>query len=130
MAKKHTLHSIINELVDRTNTDTQRIRHLESWEKSLDMRLETIEQELLNINNNVKGISSDIESKLAERDKQIAEMQRMVKEIIKHMKGLVPKEKLGELKALVDIYDPLQSAFMTREEVEQLIDNKLSKSNK
>ena len=126
MAKKHTtLHSIINELVDRTNTDTQRIRQLESWEKGLDLRLESLESDVLNLNNSLQKLSADLETGFKKRDQEMNEIRNTIKEIIKQLKRFVRTEKLGEIQALLDIYNPLKSNFVTREEVEQMISERL-----
>jgi hypothetical protein len=131
MPKKHTtLHNIINELVDRTNTDTQRIRQLESWEKGLNMRIESIEQEILNINNTTQKTINDLEAGLKKRDQNINELQLMIKEIIKQLKRFVRTEKISELETMLDIYSPLKSNFMTREEVEQLIAKRIPAKSK
>ncbi len=133
MTKRHTLHTIINELVDRTNTDTQRIRELESWEKGLNSRIELIEQEILNINKATQDLATKLENGLKKRDQSISEMQLMIKEIIKQLKRFVSTEKINELEAMIEIYNPLKSNFVTKEEVEQIIASKLasrSKNNK
>lgn len=122
----HTLHGIINELVDRTNTDTKRIRNLESWEKSLNSRLEAIEKELIRLNNVTQGTITETEEGLARRDKAITEMHNMIKEIVKHLKRFAKSEKITELETMMEIYDPLKSNFVTKEEVRQLIDKRLS----
>ena len=134
MAKKRTaLHSIINELVDRTNTDTQRIRQLESWEKGLDLRLESLENDVLTLNNNLQKLAAGLETGFKKRDQNITEMRNTIKEIIKQLKRFVRTEKIGELQALLDIYSPLKSNFVTKEEVERIISERLparSKNNK
>jgi hypothetical protein len=117
---RHTLHGIINELVDRTNTDTRRIRSIESWEKSLNSRLEAIE------NNVTQRIITEMEDGLARRDKAITEMHNMIKEIVKHLKRFAKSEKIAELETMMEIYDPLKSNFVTKDEVEQLINKRLS----
>ena len=123
---RHTLHGIINELVDRTNTDTRRIRSLESWEKSLNSRLEAIEKESIRLNNVTQKIITEMESGLAMRDKAITEMHNMIKEIVKHLKRFAKSEKITELETMMEIYDPLRSNFVTKDEVEQLISKRLS----
>jgi gamma-glutamyl:cysteine ligase YbdK (ATP-grasp superfamily) len=134
MARKPTtLRTIINELVDRTNTDTQRIRVLEQREESLSFRINAMEQEALNINNAIQKLSSGLDSELKKRDKGMAEVQNTVKEIIKQLKRLATSGKVKELEAMLDLYNPLKSNFMTRAEVEQLISKRLSgmpKNNK
>lgn len=131
MVKKHTsLHNIINELVDRTNTDTQRIRALEQGDESTATRLESAEQELININQTLQKVQKDLDKGFKNRDASINQLQSTIKEIIKHVKKLAPSDKLNELQAMVEIYNPLKSNFMIREEVEDLIRHKIKESAK
>lgn len=125
-----TLRTIINELVDRTNTDTQRIRILEQREGGLSNRVESIEQEILNINKALQKLIVNIDTGLKKRDKSITEMQATIKEMIKHLKKLASVSKVNELEAMLNIYNPLKSNFVTKEEVDQLISQKLSSMSK
>jgi len=127
MAKKPpTLRTIINELVDRTNTDTQRIRVLEQKEEGLSFRINAMEQEALNINKAIQEFASSLESELKKRDMSIFELQVTIKKIIKQFKRIASIGKVKELETILDLYNPLKSSFMTREEVEQLISKRLS----
>jgi vacuolar-type H+-ATPase subunit I/STV1 len=125
-----TLRTIINELVDRTNTDTQRIRILEQREGGLSNRMESIEQEVLNINKALQKLIINIDTGLKKRDKSITEMQATIKEMIKQLKKLASVSKVNELEAMLNIYNPLKSNFVTKEEVEQLISQRISSMSK
>ena len=131
MAKKPTsLHTIINELVERTNSDTQRIRIIEQREESLLSRIDSVEQELLNINQAITKLTKDLEASIKANDAKDSEIGNTVKEVIRHLKTLAPKEKVTELETLIDIYNPLKSNFITKEEAGNLIDEKLSRLKK
>jgi vacuolar-type H+-ATPase subunit I/STV1 len=131
MARKHsTLHSIINELVDRTNTDTQRIRVLEQREGSLSARMNSTEGEILNINKSLQKLAGDLETGLKKRDAATSELKSTVKEMLKHLKQLASVSKVKELEAMLDIYNPLKSNFVTKEEVGRLITERLSRPSK
>jgi hypothetical protein len=126
-SKATSLHTIINELVERTNSGNQRMRNLEQREESLLARMDTAEQDLLSINQSISKITKDLEGSIKARDAKETEIRNTIKEIIAHLKTLAPKEKLSELEALIDIYSPLKSSFITREEAENMIDEKLSR---
>jgi hypothetical protein len=134
MARKPpTMRAIINELVDRTNTDTQRIRILEQREGSLAMRLDSVEQEILNMNNSLLKISKDLDLAFRKRDVTISEMRGTIRDILKHIKGLANAGRVKELEATLNLYNPLKSNFATKEEVERIVNKKLSsmpKNNK
>ena len=128
MAKKATsLHSIINELVERSNSDTQRIRALEQKEDNMASRLEVIEKDMISMNESVLKLGEQTVANFKKRDAVNIQLQGTIKEIIKQLKRLASAEKINELEAMIDIYNPLKSNFMTKEEVESLISDKLEK---
>lgn len=89
MAKRATtLHSIINELVERTNTDTQRIRALEQREEGMFGRIDSLESEFSEMNNKLMKITQDMENALKQRDISISEIQNTMKEIINQVKRI------------------------------------------
>ena len=55
-------------------------------------------------------------------------IEKTMKDIINEIKKLATNTKLKELENLIDIYSPLKSEFITREEAQHLIDEKLGGS--
>jgi hypothetical protein len=131
MARKPTtLRTIINKLVDRTNTDTQRIRITEQREEGLALRIDALEQETMNTGKALQKLNIRLDSELKKRDKSISEVQGIMREMIKQLKRLASAGKVKELEAMLNLYNPLKSNFMTREEVEQLVSERLSEITK
>lgn len=128
MAKKPTtLHAIINELVDRTNSNTQRLRVLEQRNEVLSSRANTIEQEILNLNRHIQRVMLGIDTKTKKIEDRIRKSEGILKEVVKQMKKLATTSKISELEQLIEIYNPIKSQFMTREEVERIIEEKKNK---
>lgn len=128
MAKKPTtLHTIINELVDRTNSDSQRLRILEQRNETLSSRINSMEQELQNMNSHLNKIITDVDGKIRKQEDLIRRSDNILKEVIKQMKKLATVAKIDELEQLIDIYSPLKSQFVTREEVERMMQEKKNK---
>jgi hypothetical protein len=125
MAKKPTsLHAIINELVDRTNSDIQRLRVLEQRNDILTSRSNAIEKEILNISRNMQKIMLNIETKNKRMEERIKKNDVMLREVVKQMKKLATTSKITELEQLIEIYNPLKSQFVTKEEVQRMIGKK------
>lgn len=103
------------------------MRTLEQREESLLSRMETAEQDLLAINQSISNLTKDLEASIKARDAKESELSSTIKEIIRHLKTLAPKDRVSEMEALIDIYSPLKSNFITKEEAENLIDEKLSR---
>jgi len=116
-----------NEVVKIMSTNTRRIRALEQRLNGLEMRIGAIEEKIIN---EIEGIRRDFE-----------EIDMNIKNIVKNVSGLrseiltinktidktARKSEVKELESLLDLYSPIKSKFTTRDEVERLIDEKLSK---
>ena len=122
--KPTSLHAIINELVDRTNSDIQRLRVLEQRNDILTSRSNAIEKEILNINRNIQRIMLSMETKNRRIEERIKKNDAMLREVIKQMKKLATTSKITELEQLIEIYSPLKSQFVTKEEVQRMIGKK------
>lgn len=119
--KKGTLHTIINELVDRTNNEAQRMRVIEQRIDNLDLRINSVEQNILNITNQMQKLTEDIDTRFKKRDERMAKTDTLINELVKHYKKLATRADVKEVKQLVDIYNPIKSDFVTRQEVERLM---------
>jgi hypothetical protein len=129
MAKKKptTIHAIMNELVDRTNSNTQRLRVLEQRGEVLDSRANSMEQDILNLNRNIQGFMSDMDARIKLQEDIIRKSDNTLKEVIKRIKSLATTTRISELEHLIDLYNPLKSQFVTKEEVERIIEEKKNK---
>ena len=128
MAKEpSTLHTIINELVDRTNSDSKRLRVIEQRAEVLSSRSNTIDHEMLNINRQAQRLSDTIDIRIKKIEDSIRKNDTMVKEVVKQMKKLATTSKIAELEQLIEIYNPLKSQFVTKEEAQRIVDEKKNK---
>lgn len=115
---------ILNELVDRTNSNTKRLRILEQRDRSLSSRATSIERELQNMNRHMNKIILDVDTKIKKHEDRLRKTDFVLKEVVKQMKKLATVSKISELEQLIEIYNPLKSQFMTKEEVERLMQEK------
>lgn len=123
---KRTLHTIIRELVERTNTDTGRIRILEQEGDIFKSRVNTLEQDMLNQRKQIQASLSGFESRIAKQEEMLSKLEKTIKEVIKEIKKLATVAKIKELEHLIDIYSPIKSSFITREEAERMVEEKLA----
>ncbi len=121
---KRTIRSVINELVDRTNTNTQRLRILEQDIRTLKTRTNSIEKNTLNQTKKINSTLSKFEAKLTKTEDRILALERTIKEMVNEIKRLATLPKVKELEELIEIYNPLKSQFITKEEVERMIERK------
>lgn len=118
---KRTVNSILNELIERTNSDSRRLRLLEQNNSIHKTRINILEKELLGMKKSYLKALNDFESKLENQNVQIVKIQNYIKEIVKQLKKSATKADIGGLEQLVNIFNPLTSKFVTKKEVMKMI---------
>jgi vacuolar-type H+-ATPase subunit I/STV1 len=127
---KRTLKTIIRELVDRTNSDNARIRVLEQENSTIKSRMDSLEQVILGQKRQADKALAELNSKIEKTSKRMMQLESTLKEIVKEIKKLATTSKISELENLIEIYNPLKSQFITREEAERMIEERLDSENK
>jgi len=116
-----------NEVVKIMSTNTRRIRSLEQRLDAIEMRIGGIEEKIINeiegIKKDFEEISTDIKSII----NNLSELRNEILRINKTIDKTARKSEVKELESLLDLYSPIKSKFATRDEVERMIDEKLSK---
>lgn len=122
---KLTMRDIINELIERTNSNIRRLRVLEERSESLTSRMNTLENTLLGQGKDMKKSLSEVDTRVTEESDRIIKIETMIKDIVNQLKRAVTMTKIKELEELIAIYNPLTSKFITKEEVERLIQQRM-----
>ncbi|MCX6814433.1 MAG: hypothetical protein NTY20_02185 [Candidatus Aenigmarchaeota archaeon] len=127
--KKHpqTINTILNDVIQRVNDDTQRLRILEQSSESLTSRMNSLEQGMLQNRREFQKAFSDINDGITSLDDRLTKLENTMKEVINHVKKLVTESQLKELQNLIEIYNPVKSNFVTKEEMEKFINERLSR---
>ena len=123
--QKRTARSVLNELVERTNSNVQRLRILEQRTESTGSRVNTLEKDFLEFAKNLKRVVQDVDLRVASEDEKILKVENTIREIVTQIKRLATSAEVRGLQELIDIYNPLKSNFMTKDQVEQLIEDRL-----
>lgn len=119
--------AIINEVIERVNSDTQRLRVLEQSSGSLASRLDGLEQAMLQHKKESQKHASDLAAQISLLDERVSKAESTMKEIVEHIRKLVTQSQIKELENLVDIYNPIKSNFVTREELDKILSERLRK---
>jgi ABC-type transporter Mla subunit MlaD len=125
-----TISTILNEVIERVNDDTQRLRVLEQSSESLLSRMNMLEQAMLQNRRESQNNLGETAAKASALEDRLAKAENTLKEIVNHMKKLVTESQLKELEGLVDIYNPVKSNFVTKEELERILGEKSRKPGK
>jgi len=125
--KQRSVSTIINEVIERVNSDTQRLRIVEQSNDSLISRVDGLEQAALQQKKDLLKHSTDLAADISFLDERVAKLERPIKEIVEHIKKLVTQSQVKELENLIDIYNPVKSNFVTKEELEKILSERLRK---
>ena len=120
-SKPKTIHSVINEMIERVNSNTQRLRLLEQSAESLEMRINAAEQNMLTQKKELQKTIAEIGNRVSNQEKVVMGLENTLKEVINHLKRVATNTRVDELEKMIEIYNPLKSSFITKEEADQLI---------
>jgi len=62
-----------------------------------------------------------LRNKLDSQETKLMQIEETVKEIMKQMKFLATKTKVEELESMLNIFNPLESEFTTKDDVKNII---------
>jgi len=116
-----TIGTVLNEVIERVNNDTQRLRLLEQTSESVLSRINSLEQAMLQARREMQKSILDVNTKLDFLNDRMGKSENTTKEIVDHMKKLVTETRMKELEGLVDLYNPVKSSFVTREELQKTL---------
>ncbi len=122
---KVVLKTIIKELVDRTNTHARRLRVLEQRNQSLEDLVATIEESLQQSRKQLDSVVASLNAQLKEQSERLERLEKSINDIVKQLRKTPTASQLKELEEMVEIYNPLKSSFITREQAEELIEERL-----
>ena len=127
MATERRSKLLMNRIVDRINTHTKRLRMLEQSTKVLSSRVNNIEQIINKQHRETRVALSKIDNNLKKQIERINMFENTLKEIKIQMKRFATKIDVKSLERLIDMYSPLESKFVTKEEVERIIEERINR---
>ena len=114
------LRLIINQLVERVNNDAKRLRVLEQRNGVIESRLNSIEQTLTDNYKEFIKVMKLQEKSIAGLGEKIRVTDGKISEIVRQFKRVATKAEVKTLQNLLEIYNPIKSNFVTREELKDL----------
>ncbi len=113
--------TVLEEIVKRVNEHARRIRILEERNRASDMRTASIEEGLLKTRDLIREEFEKLNEKILDLERRIMKIENEIERINKDMKKMAKKTEIKELEAIFNIFSPLKSKFITKEEVEDII---------
>jgi prefoldin subunit 5 len=115
------------EVIKVISTNTRRIRSVEQRLDGLEMRMGSIEEKIINEIEGIKKDFEEIHMYIRQISKNLSELRAEMLRMDKIINKTAKRTEVKELESLLDLYSPIKSKFATRDEVERLIEEKLSK---
>jgi len=123
--KPSRLYTIIKELINRSHNERKRLRILEQRADVLENRINSVEQFVNEQSKFIQKTAADTERIINTQDVKVKRMETALKETIKNVKKLATSPQIKELEQLIGIYNPIRSNFITKEEAQRLIEEKM-----
>lgn len=115
---------VINELLGRTNDIVRRIRDLEQRYKDFVFRINSLENSLIDFRKEIIQREKETDENFSQLNEKILGLEKKFSDLVTQMKRFASKSEVLGLKELLDIYNPVKSKFVTREQVEDMIKRK------
>ncbi len=128
--QSRSINTILNDVIQRVNDDTQRLRVMEQSSESLTSRINGVEQGILLSRKDFQKSFSEINEGITALDERLTKVESTMKEVITHIKKLVTESQMKELQNLIELYNPVKSNFVTKEEMEKFVNQKSSEKRK
>ncbi len=119
----------LNEVVRRVKDFNRRIRDLEEKVRNINARINTIEDTVLEKTKKLNKEISDVNTRTEEVEDRIRNAESEINNLQRRSRKLVTRREFKELEDYLELMNPVESSFMTRQEVEDLIDRKLQKTD-
>ena len=104
---------VLQELVRRANSHTQRLRNIDEQVRVYNSKFETIDQQKIKSDALMSDKFIKIEKDLALLDQTLSEIKNEISKIHEKEKVLAKKSEVEELSQLVNLLSPIKHEFVT-----------------
>jgi chromosome segregation ATPase len=115
------LKATLSEMVKRINENTARIRRLEGRVEKVDTMIGSLRETFLSYADELKVGLERIDDKLSSVAKRLDTIEEEIARITGRMGRMATKAELGKLERFIDLFSPLKTKFVTREELERVL---------
>lgn len=115
------------EIARSTNDNTRRIRVLEQNLESSRNRISSLEERMIDEMGDIKKWMDQLSIDTKEISKDLKNIRAEMLRINKELEKTARKSEVRELESLMDLYSPIKSHFVTKDEVARILERELNK---
>lgn len=119
---------VVSEIVNRINEDTRRIRLLEQRSEKIENRLRELEDNVSSQLGDLKISLERISNKISSISEKLAATESETLKMNKALEKTVSKAEVKQLETFIDVLNPVTSRFVTKEEMERMLEERLKKA--
>jgi len=116
--------ALSTELVRRINDNTRRIRSMEQRMDGMESRMGVLEETVIEKIEELKVGFDKISVDLKSLIKRLDEMETEILKINKELEKVARKSEVNRLENMIEIYSPIKSTFVTRDELQRILEKK------
>lgn len=114
----------MTEVVRRVKDVNRRIRDLEEKVRNLNARVNTVEDILLERTKKLNSELGDLTNDIETVQDRAANLEVDIKNLQRNQRKMVTRREISEIENYIDLMEPVSSAFVTENEVEEMMDEK------
>ena len=116
--------AILTELVRRENESSRRLRALEERSSLTEMRANTLQDSFLKIIEEKRVFNEKLNERLINIENSILRIDNELVKINKNLEKMAKRTELKEIENMMSFFNPMKTNFVTREEVERIVEKK------
>jgi len=114
-------------IIERLNSNTRRIRQLEENLKNTEEEVRNAQERIIRETEDLEELKTQIKNRMSETEESLEALQVEVENLERKMNNFVSRREIREIEGYMDLMNPISSSFVTEEDVEELIEDKISK---
>lgn len=121
---------VTNEMVRRINENSRRIRQIEMSIERVRRSMHSLDENAITQMSDLKLSLEQIAAKISEISDRIGAMETEVARLQLRANKAASKSELKQMENFIDLINPVTSKFVTREEMERALDERVFKIKK
>lgn len=125
MPEERDIQIVLNELVRRADETARRLRMLEGRSEVVESRISSIQDTIIRTSKENRGELSELSTTVKRFESELLRLNNELSKISKNLDKFAKKSEVKAVENTISLLNPITSEFVTRDEVERLIQERL-----